>query len=68
LIVITIEAGRLFAQPTGQQRVSLGAESAETFFVRGVNAQITFTKGPSGEVTALVLRQGGVEQTARKVR
>jgi CubicO group peptidase (beta-lactamase class C family) len=67
-IVITIEAGRLFAQPTGQQRVGLGAESAETFFVRGVNAQITFTKGPSGEVTALVLRQGGVEQTARKVR
>lgn len=67
-LVIELDGGRLYAQATGQPRVVLGASSAEVFFVREVNAQITFTRGSSGQVDALVLRQGGRDQVARKVR
>ena len=68
-LTITLENGALHAQPTGQTKVQLAAEKVDAFFLRqGGNAQVTFTKGPSGEVTALVLEQGGRTQTARKVK
>src|SRR6185436_2223956 len=42
-LTITLENGRLQAQPTGQTKVQLAAEKADTFFVRqGGNAQISF--------------------------
>jgi hypothetical protein len=67
-IIITLADGRLHAQATGQATFALSAESAETFFLPGANARITFTKGPSGDVTGMVLHQGGRDQPARKVR
>jgi len=67
-LAITLEDGRLQAQPTGQQKVTLYAEAPDRFFLRVVNAQITFTRAGSGEVTGLVLHQGGRDQPARKIR
>ena len=68
-LTITLENGRLQAQPTGQTKVQLAAEKVDSFFLsQGGNAQISFTRDPSGVVTALVLDQGGRTQTARKVR
>lgn len=68
MLVVTLEDGRLHAQPTGQQKLVLAAESAGTFFVRGVNAQLEFTRDPDGGIVAVVIQQGGTRQTARKVR
>jgi CubicO group peptidase (beta-lactamase class C family) len=67
-IVITLEDGRLHAQPSGQQKIPLFAETDDMFFARAVNAQVSFTRDSSGEVTALVLHQGGRQQTAPRVR
>jgi hypothetical protein len=67
-IVITLEDGRLHAQPSGQQKVPLFAETEDMFFARAVNAQVSFTRDASREVTALVLHQGGQQQTAPKLR
>ena len=67
-ITITLEDGRLQAQPTGQSKVTLFAEAPDKFFLRVVNAQVTFTKASSGEVTGLILHQGGRDQTGRKVK
>jgi CubicO group peptidase (beta-lactamase class C family) len=67
-LTITLENGRLQAQPTGQTKATLFAEAADMFFVRVANVQIRFTRSPSGEVTGLVLDQGGRQQTGRKVR
>lgn len=67
-ITITLEDGRLQAQPTGQSKAALYAEAADKFFLRVVNAQVTFTRAPSREVTGLILHQGGRDQTGRKVR
>ena len=67
-ITITLENGRLQAEPTGQPKATLFAEARDAFFLRVVNAQIRFTRAASGEVTGLVLDQGGRQQPGRKTR
>lgn len=67
-VVITLEDGHLQVEPTGQPKLTLFAESEDMFFLRAVNAQISFARDASGAVTALVLHQAGREQTAPRVR
>ena len=67
-ITVTLENGRLQAQPTGGSKATLFAEAQDKFFLRVTNAQVTFTKSSSGEVTGLILHQGGRDQTGRKVK
>ncbi len=67
-ITVTGEEGRLFAQATGQPRFELFAEKETEFFLKVVDAQITFGKDDSGQVTHLVLHQNGRDQKARKVK
>ena len=67
-IDITLEDGRLHIQPTGQAKLPLFAESEDRFFLRAVNAQISFARATSGEVATMVLHQDGREQSGRKVR
>jgi CubicO group peptidase (beta-lactamase class C family) len=67
-ITITLEDGRLQAQPTGQSKAPMFAEAADKFFLRVANVQVTFTRAPSGEVTGLILHQGGRDQSGRKVK
>jgi len=66
-IVVTLNGGALFGQATGQERFPFFAESEEKFFLKVVDAQVTFTKDESGAVTGLILHQNGVNQTGRKV-
>jgi CubicO group peptidase (beta-lactamase class C family) len=67
-LVITLEDGRLQAMATGQSKVPLFAEAQDKFFLRVADAQVSFTRAPSGEVTGLILHQGGRDQPGRKVR
>ena len=67
-IAVTLENGRLQAQPTGQSKATMYAEAKDAFFLRVVSAQLRFTRAPSGEVTGLVLDQGGSQLTGRKVK
>jgi CubicO group peptidase (beta-lactamase class C family) len=67
-LTITIENGRLQVQPTAQSKAPMFAEAKDAFFLKNVNAQIKFTRAPSGEVTGLVLEQGGGQLPARKVK
>jgi hypothetical protein len=67
-INITLEDGRLHAQPTGQAKLPLYAESDERFFLRGANVQVSFTRDAAGVVTGLVIHQGGRDQPARRIR
>lgn len=67
-ITITLEGGRLQADPTGGSTATLFAEAQDKFFLRAGNVQISFTRAPSGEVTGLILHQGGRDQPARKVK
>jgi len=64
---IALQDGQLTAQLTGQQRFPIYAKSQTEFFYKVVDAQITFVKDKDGKVTALVLHQLGLDQTAKKI-
>ncbi len=67
-IEVTREGNRLYAQATGQQRFALSPESATTFAIKAVKAELLFQLDAKGVVTGLLLRQNGIDQTARRVR
>lgn len=53
------EGDRLLVQATGQDAVPMFAEAPDRFFLKLVDAQLTFRRDPSGKVDIVVLRQGG---------
>ncbi len=67
-IAITREGAELYGQATGQGRIRLHAESPTKFFVRGIDAQISFIVGPEGSVNELTLHQGGANIPGKRVQ
>lgn len=67
-IEVTADGDALYGQPTGQQKFRLWPETERDFFIREVDAQVSFVGDSSGAVSALVLHQGGHDQTAPKVK
>jgi CubicO group peptidase (beta-lactamase class C family) len=67
VVTITREGDQLYAELTGQPRAALYANGEREFFFKIVDAQITFQADPQGETTALVLHQGGRDQTAKRI-
>ncbi|HEY6968170.1 MAG TPA: serine hydrolase [Candidatus Angelobacter sp.] len=66
-ITIAREGGHLFEQPTGQQKNELFPESEHDFFLKVVDAQVTFVTGSDGRATELILHQGGMDVHAKRV-
>lgn len=66
IITMTREGGRLFTQLTGQPKFEVFAESEKDFFLKVVDAQLTFETDAAGKATAVVLHQNG--QTVRAPR
>lgn len=67
--VVTFEDGRLYVEPTGEEKLELRARSEDTFYPGTVNSLISFSRAPSGEVTELVvLSRSGSRRSARKVK
>lgn len=58
-LIVTREGDRLMIQGTGQDKIELLPESETRFFVNGLDAEITFAKGLSGDAAELILQQGG---------
>lgn len=67
VFAITLENGSLYLQATDQPKFPLFAESEMKFFLKVVDAQVSFNKGESGAVEQLILHQNGVDQPARKL-
>lgn len=69
-ISITLEGGQLHGEPTGNPKRPLRHLSGATFGVGEVDSTMTgtFTLGPDGRASALVLRQNGRERTLRRVQ
>jgi serine-type D-Ala-D-Ala carboxypeptidase/endopeptidase len=67
-INVTREGDKLFAQATDQPRFQLFAESPDHFFLKAVDAQIRFVKDDKGQVTQLILLQGGQTIPGKKVK
>lgn len=67
-IVVTRTEGSLFIQATDQPRFEVYAEREDEFFLKVVDAQISFVKDSSGKVNALVLHQNGQDVRGPRVK
>jgi CubicO group peptidase (beta-lactamase class C family) len=68
VLSITSDNGKLMAQATGQSKVELCASSETEFFLKVIDAQVTFVKDQQGKVTHLILHQNGRNMEAKKTR
>jgi CubicO group peptidase (beta-lactamase class C family) len=64
--VVRVEGAKLITQATGQGPLELHAEKPDHFFLKEVDAQLTFMRDASGKIDAVTLRQGGREIRAPK--
>jgi CubicO group peptidase (beta-lactamase class C family) len=67
ILTITREGDLLFAQATGQPKFQIYPESQRDFFLKVVDAQITFETDASGRATSLTLHQNGANMPAKRI-
>jgi hypothetical protein len=67
VLTVTVEGDRIMTQATGQSKVEIFPSSPTEFFLKVVDAQLTFVKDASGAVTHLVLHQGGRDIQGKKM-
>ena len=67
-IVMTLEGNQLMTQATGQPKFPVFAESETKFFLKVVDAELEFVKNDKGEVTHLILHQGGRDVKGPKTK
>jgi CubicO group peptidase (beta-lactamase class C family) len=67
-VTVTREGNKLMVQATGQPSAELFPESETKFFLRIVDAQISFTKDAGNQVTGLILHQGGRNIPGKKIK
>ncbi len=65
-IAIAFADGKLTAQLSGQQPNEIFAEAPDRFFLRVVDAQVSFNRDTAGTITGLILHQGGRDMPATK--
>ncbi|MEH3119839.1 MAG: serine hydrolase [Methylorubrum populi] len=66
-IAVTVEDGRIFAQAARQLRNELFPEGERDFFLRSVDAQVTFLADETGRITGLILHQNGYDTEAPRL-
>jgi D-alanyl-D-alanine-carboxypeptidase/D-alanyl-D-alanine-endopeptidase len=67
VLTVTRQEGRFFAQLTGQPALEIFASSERDYFLKVVDAHITFEVGTGGRATAAVLHQNGRDQRATRI-
>jgi hypothetical protein len=65
---VKMRDGALWIQPSLGNAVQLWPESSNDFFVKEVDARVTFTRNAAGAVTGFVLHQYGRDRRAPKIR
>ncbi|MFZ6711179.1 serine hydrolase [Undibacterium sp. TC9W] len=58
-LIISEQAGQLYAQATGQGSNAIFAEAKDKFFLKVVDAQLSFQRQADGKISGLVLHQNG---------
>jgi hypothetical protein len=67
VLEVTREGGRLFSQATGQPKVEIFAEAETEFFLKVVDAQLSFQMDGAGPAKGLVLHQGGHDHAGKRL-
>ena len=68
VMTISSEGDKIFAQATGQPRFEIFPESETEYFLKVVNAQITFVKDDDGKYSKLILHQNGRDMPAERIK
>lgn len=68
ILSVTSEDGKLMAQATGQPKAELFPTSETEYFLKVVDARVTFVKNEQGQVSQLILHQNGRNMPAKKIR
>ncbi len=67
-ITITVEADKIFAQATGQDKFELFSEKEDMFFLKVVEAKVKFIRDKDTKVNSIILYQGGQEVEGIKIK
>jgi serine-type D-Ala-D-Ala carboxypeptidase/endopeptidase len=67
IIAVSRQGDQFFVQLTGQGKLPIFAESQNTFFLKAVDAQLTFAMDDHDHATQVVLHQNGRDQTAKRI-
>lgn len=65
---ITLDAGQLKAQLSGQPAFPVYPSARDEFYYTVVDAQLSFKRGKDGRVEALILHQNGANRRAPRIR
>ena len=68
LVKVFKEGEKLMTQATGQDAFELFPEGENKFFLRVVEAKVTFSKDDKGLVTGLIIHQGGRDMPGKKIK
>jgi D-alanyl-D-alanine-carboxypeptidase/D-alanyl-D-alanine-endopeptidase len=67
IMTISREGDQLFTQLTGQPKLPLFPEGERRFFLKVVDAQVTFDTDSQGNTTQAILHQGGRDMVAKRI-
>jgi hypothetical protein len=65
-LAVTREGDHLFVQATAQPKFEIFPEGDRDYFLKAVDAQITFVTDAQGRATDLILHQGGRDLHAKR--
>jgi len=68
LLTVTRAGDRFFAQATSQPKIEIFAETERDYFLKGVDAQITFATDSHGRVTGLTLHDNGRALSVKRIK
>ena len=67
IITISRDGDQMFVQLTGQPKFQLFPEGERRFFLKVVDAQLTFNTDAQGKAMEAILHQNGRDQTAKRI-
>lgn len=67
IAAIARRGDHLYSRLTGQEWIELFAENEHTFFLKVVDAEVTFAKDGTGQVAYLTVLQGGRDHAANRI-
>jgi D-alanyl-D-alanine-carboxypeptidase/D-alanyl-D-alanine-endopeptidase len=67
LLTMTREGDQLYIQLTGQPKAAVFPEGEGKFFLKVVDAQLTFPTGSEDKAAEVVLHQGGRDRVAKRI-
>jgi hypothetical protein len=67
-VIITTEGDKLFSQGPSQPKAEMLPESPTTFFLKEVDASFTFIRDQKGQVSEVIIRRGGRDYKAKRIR